>query len=383
MRFFAAPRLRMTWAQIDFEAMSEFPLRPRDIFDELRKTVVGQDDAIRELSVAVVKHLVGQPAPNILLIGNSGSGKTTMMRAIEHYLSTQKGLSGFANVVRMNANVLAEEHQGYGRVVLGRLYENARRVLGDDAPLQDVLASVEHGIVFIDEVDKIRAQVSNSPNVRGIVAQEALLTLMENEHVQFEIGGSDYTVNSSGILFVAGGAFEELYESVLRRATIGQDVAPLQPVVVVSASGEVREELPFHLRDYLKYEDLFRYGMTPQFTSRFESIIVLNDLAEADLSRIFVEPEGSIFRTSRDYFKRFGVDLQITRAALISIAWDASRQKRLGARALREIYRRVIRNIEFDPGAAARDGNRVLTIDESMVKQAIASREQGSAARAR
>jgi ATP-dependent Clp protease ATP-binding subunit ClpX len=363
--------------------MPDFPLRPRDIFEELRKTVVGQDDAIRELSVAVVKHLVGQPAPNILLIGNSGSGKTTMMRAIEHYLSTQKGLSGFANVVRMNANVLAEEHQGYGRAVLGRLYENARRVLGDDAPIEDILRSIEHGIVFIDEVDKIRAQVSNSPNVRGIVAQEALLTLMENEHVQFGIGGTDYTVNSSGILFVAGGAFEELYESVLRRATIGQDVAPLQPVVVVSASGEVREELPFHLRDYLKYEDMFRYGMTPQFSSRFESIIVLNDLAEADLAKIFVEPDGSIFRTSRDYFKRFGVDLQITRAALISIAWDASRQKRLGARALREIYRRVIRNIEFDPGAAARDGNRVLTIDESMVKQAIASREQGSAARVR
>ncbi|HSP16136.1 MAG TPA: AAA family ATPase [Thermoanaerobaculia bacterium] len=361
----------------------EFPLRPRDIFDELRKTVVGQDDAIRELAVAVVKHLVGQPAPNILLIGNSGSGKTTMMRAVEHYLSTRKGLSGFANVIRMNANVLAEEHQGYGRAVLGRLYENARQMLGDDAPVERLLESVEHGIVFIDEVDKIRAQVSGAPNVRGIVAQEALLTLMENEHVQFEAGGTAYTVNSSGILFVAGGAFEELYENVLRRATIGQDVAPLQPVVVVSASGEVREELPFHLRDYLKYEDMFRYGMTPQFASRFESIIVLNDLAESDLAKIFVEPEGSIFRTSRDYFHRFGVDLQITRAALISIAWDASRQKRLGARALREIYRRVIRNIEFDPAAATHDGNRVLTIDENMVKQAIVSREQGSATRAR
>ncbi len=359
------------------------PLRPKDIFEDLRKTVVGQDDAIRELSVAVVKHLVGQPAPNILLIGNSGSGKTTIMRAIEQFLSTRKGMGELANVVRLNANVLAEEHQGYGRVVLGRLYENAKRTLGDDAPAERLLASVEKGIVFIDEVDKIRAQVSGAPNVRGIVAQEALLTLMENEHVQFEADGAMHTVNSSGVLFVAGGAFEELYENVLRRATIGQDVAPLQPVVVVSASGEVREELPFHLRDYLKYEDMFRYGMTPQFTSRFESIVVLNDLAEGDLAKIFVEPEGSIFRTSRDYFRRFGVDLQITRAALISIAWDASRQKRLGARALREIYRRVIRHIEFDPAAAARDGNRVLTIDENMVKQAIASREQGSAARVR
>jgi len=363
--------------------MPEFTLRPRDVFEELRKTVVGQDDAIRELSVALVKHLVGHPAPNILLIGNSGSGKTTIMRAIERYLTAQKALSGFANVVRLNANVLAEEHQGYGRTVLGRLYENASRILGPEAPPERLLQSVEHGIVFIDEVDKIRAQVSGAPNVRGIVAQEALLTLMENENVQFEAGGAMYNVNSSGILFVAGGAFEELYDSVLRRATIGQDVQPLQPIVVVSASGEVREELPFHLRDYLKYDDLFRYGMTPQFSSRFESIVVLNDLGESDLAKIFVEPDGSIFRTSRDYFHRFDVDLQITRGALISIAWDASRQKRLGARALREIFRRVIRTIEFDPAAAVRDGNRVLTIDEKMVKQAITSREQGSAVRAR
>ncbi|HEX2060975.1 MAG TPA: Clp protease, partial [Thermoanaerobaculia bacterium] len=210
-------------------------------------------------------------------------------------------------------------------------------------------------------------------NVRGIVAQEALLTLMENESVELEADGWTFVINSSHILFVAGGAFEELYESVLRRATIGQDVVPMKPVVVVSASGEVREELPFYLGDYLKYDDLFRYGMTPQFISRFESIVVLQDLAEADLARIFVEPEGSIFRTSREYFRRFGIDLQITRGALLAIAWDAARQKRLGARALRETYRRVIRGLEFEPRASG-----VLTVDEEMVKRAIAARESGS-----
>jgi ATP-dependent Clp protease ATP-binding subunit ClpX len=356
--------------------MDAFPLRPREVFEELRKVVVGQDDAIREISVAVVKHLVGHPAPNILLIGNSGSGKTTLMRAVEQFLAGRAELSEYANVIRMNANVLAEEHQGYGRAVLGRLFDNAKKQFGLDAPLEVLLGSVEHGIVFIDEVDKIRAQVSGEANVRGIVAQEALLTLMENENVEFDIGGCTHAINSSGILFVAGGAFEELYEAVLRRATIGQDVVAMKPVVVVSSSGEVREELPFHLRDYLKYDDLFRYGMTPQFVSRFEAIVVLNDLAEGDLARIFVEPEGSIFRNSRAYFQRFGIDLQITRGALVAIAWDAARQKRLGARALREVFRRVIRHLEFDPADA---GARVITVDENMVKQAIAHREQGTA----
>src|SRR5256712_12589844 len=355
--------------------MESSTLRPKEVYEELRKSVVGQDDAIREISVAVVKHSVGHPAPNILLIGNSGSGKTTLMRAVEHFLSREKALNRFANVIRINANVLAEERQGYGRAVLGRLFVNAKARLGPGASLDDILRTVERGILFIDEGVKIRGDVRGQPNVRGIVAQEALLTLMEDENVEFDVDGQTYAVNSSGILFVAGGAFEELYEAVLRRATIGQDVAPMKPVVVVSASGEVREELPFHMGDYLKYEDLFRYGMTPQFVSRFESIIVLNDLAESDLAKIFVEPDGSVFRTSRAYFQRFGIDLQITRGALIAIAWDAARQKRLGARALRETFRRVIRNIEFDPAANA----GLLTIDANMAKQAIPGREQGPA----
>lgn len=358
--------------------MAAFSLRPREVFDALRKEVVGQDDAIRELSVALVKHLVGHPAPNILLIGNSGSGKTTLMRAAEQFFSGRPDLYEFANLVRINANVLAEERQGYGRAVLARLFANARKIFGPDAPFEVLRHSVERGMIFIDEVDKIRAEVKGQPNVRGIVAQEALLTLMENENVEFEVDGKTVGINSSGVLFVAGGAFEELYENVFRRATIGQDVAPMRPVVVVSASGEVREELPFHLRDYLKYEDLFRYGMTPQFVSRFESIIVLNDLSEPDLARIFVEPEGSIFRTSRAYFEKFGVDLQITRGALIAIAWDAARQKRLGARALRETFRRVIRSLEFDP---ASHGLGTITIDENMVKEAIAGREAGTASK--
>ncbi|HEX3581511.1 MAG TPA: AAA family ATPase [Thermoanaerobaculia bacterium] len=341
-------------------------LRPRDVYDSLRNIVVGQDEVLREISVAVVKHLVGQPAPNILLIGNSGSGKTTIMRAVEQYLATLPSL-GEANVVRINANVLAEEHTGYGKAVLGRLYVNARQILGANAQREDLLRSVAHGIVFIDEVDKIRASVGREPNVKGIVAQEALLTLMENENVEFEADGEILSVNSSRVLFVAGGAFEELYDAVLRRATIGQDTQPMKPVVVVSASGEVREELPFHLREYLNYDDLFRYGMTPQFVSRFESIVVLNDLAEGDLARIFVEPEGSIFRTSRDYFARFGIDLQITRGALVAIAWEASRQKRLGARALRETFRRIISGLEFEPDTS----RKTLTIDEKMVSSVI------------
>lgn len=356
-------------------------IRPSEVFDEIHKVVVGQEEAIREVSVAVVKHLVGHPAGNVLLVGNSGSGKTTLMRAVEQFLAHRADLASFSNVIRVNANLLAEEHGGRGRAVLGRLYANAEKVLGPSAPMEKKLERVERGIVFVDEVDKIRAHVGGSSNSRGILAQEALLTLMENEEVEFVVPGRADAVrlNTSSILFVGGGAFEEMYDAVLHRALLGKDGPPIQPVVTVSQTGEAREELPFHLRHFLRYEDLFDYGMTPQFISRFESIVVLNDLGEADLAKIFIEPEKSIFRTSREYFHRFGVDLQITRGAIRLIAWDASRQKRLGARALRDIWRRIIRDVEFDPskvGAAQEAGKAAaLTIDEEMVKRAVASRD--------
>jgi ATP-dependent Clp protease ATP-binding subunit ClpX len=301
------------------------------------------------------------------------------MRAVEQVLRSRPDLARYSNVVRINANVLAEAREGYGRSVLTRLYANAQKALGPGATVEELLRWVERGIVFIDEVDKIRASVGETANVKGIVAQEALLTLMENENVEFEIESPErrtVAINSSQILFVAGGAFEEMYDSVYRRAVLGTDVAPLRPVVVVSSTGVVREETPFHLRDYMKYEDLFRYGMTPQFVSRFESIAVLRDLGEDDLARIFVEPEGSVFRRSRAWFARLGIDLQITRGAMKMIAWEAARQKRLGARALKEVWRRVIRDAEFDPAIAkptkGPDGREVLTVDEGMVKRVVA-----------
>jgi len=352
-------------------------LSPAEVSDALRRTVLGQDEAIREVSVAVVKHLAGHSADNVLLIGNSGSGKTTLMQAVEQFLTSRKDFAGYSNVVRINANLLAEETGSRGQAVLERLYLNARRTVGRETLPAELLHRVARGIVFVDEVDKIRSHAGGESNPHGILAQESLLTLMENEDVEFRLpdSGARERVNTASILFVAGGAFEELYDAVLHRALLGKDAAPLKPVTVVSQTGEMREELPFHLRNYLRYDDIFAYGMTPQFISRFESVVVLNDLGEEELGKIFLEPERSIFRTSREYFARFGVDLQIARGALELIAWEASRQKRLGARALKDIWRKVVRDLEYEPERAGKqkDGKRVLTIDEEMVRGRTAS----------
>ena len=151
-----------------------FPLRPREVFEEVRKTVVGQDDAIREISVALVKHLVGHIAPNILLIGNSGSGKTTLMRAVEQFLAGRPDLNAYANVVRINANVLAEERQGYGRAVLGRLFANAKHLFGSDSPPEVLLGCVEHGIVVFDlETAKAKPNWQRTEDLRELFFVES------------------------------------------------------------------------------------------------------------------------------------------------------------------------------------------------------------------
>ena len=195
-------------------------------------------------------------------------------------------------MIRVHANVLGEEAElgRPGEKLLTRLLERAREQLGSKAPVDRLLEQASHGLVFVDEVDKIRSHVGGQPNVAGIRAQEALLTLIENEAVPFALppwaGSGTVNVDSSGLLFVCAGAFEGLYDAVYDRVTIGKDQGALRPVTVVDEAGRAHEELQFSLRDWLKTEDLFEYGVSPQFLSRFDAVVLLEALDEEALLRI-------------------------------------------------------------------------------------------------
>lgn len=350
-------------------------LTPEQIAAALQERVLGQDLAVREMSVALFKKLRGLSSGNILLIGSSGTGKTTLMRAVEQFLAADAELSSRSLVVRIHAKILAEESEQSraGEGVLRRLFERAREMGGDGAQVEDLLEQIRHGIVFVDEIDKIRARVGGTAHVEGIRAQEALLTLIENESVPFHLpdwaGGEVINVDSSGILFVCGGAFEGLYDAVYDRVTVGDDRGLLQPVTVVSG-GTVQQELQFTLADWLRIEDLFRYGMTPQFLSRFDARILLNDLGEDELVRIFLDAPDSSLRQAETYFEARGLRLAVSPDAVRRIASEAARQPRLGARALKETFRRVIGNYEF--GAEAHSTNGALMIDVDEVESALA-----------
>jgi ATP-dependent Clp protease ATP-binding subunit ClpX len=358
------------------------PPSPAQIAAALEKRVVGQKDAVREMSVALSKKLAGLKVGNILLIGSSGSGKTTLMRAVEDLLAANPALWVRSTLVRVHANVLGEEaEQGHpGEKLLRRLMERAREQLGDAAPVERLVEQATHGLVFVDEVDKIRSQVGGEPNIAGIRAQEALLTLIENESVAFTLpdwaGGTTVNLDSSGILFVCAGAFEGLYDAVYYRVTAGKDQGALKPITVVDENGRAREELQFSLRDWLKTEDLFEYGMSPQFLSRFDAVVLLESLSEEALARIFAEGAESGLRQSQAYFSSFGCKLEMTADAARHVVREAARKPRLGARALKEVFRRVVSPLEFDPHAAA-GPTGIVRIDLERVKQALASDTRG------
>ena len=347
---------------------------PTEIASALGARVLGQDEAVREMAIALAKKVAGLRVGHILMIGSSGTGKTTLMRAVEEYLAATPALAGRSAVVRLHANVLGEEAEAGrpGAAVFRRLLERAREQLGAGATREELLARAGGGLVFVDEVDKIRSHVGGEPNVRGIRAQEALLTLMENEVVPVELpawlGGGTAAIDASGLLFVCGGAFEGLYDAVFDRVTIGEDKGSLQPVTVVE-DGKVAERLIFHLADWLRNDDLFEYGMTPQFLARFDAVVLLADLDVEILSRIFLEIPDSGFQQSRAYFESRGVKLAISPNAVREIARAAARQPRLGARALKEVFRRVVREIEFEPEKHAAQG--VFLLDLPHVARAL------------
>ena len=350
---------------------------PQDIASAIERQVFGQSPAVREIAVAISKRLSGLSSGNVLLIGPSGSGKTTVMRAVESFIAADPALAERSALVRVHANILAQEaDRGTpGEGLLHRLLERSRELIGPDASREALLERVAHGIVFVDEIDKIRARVGDQANIIGIRAQEALLTVMENERLPLEIataaGGTERVwLDTRGILFVAAGAFEGLYDAVYDRVTVGQDRGSLKPVTVME-EGQVHEATSFSLRDWLRSRDLFDYGMSPQFLSRFDAVVLLEDLGEDELLKIFLGSPDSALHEAKDFFSRFGIDLVLSPQAARTIARCAAQQPRLGARALKEVFRRVIRDYEFAPTQRAVDG--VLLIDQAEVDQALDS----------
>jgi len=356
---------------------------PIEINEGLGKDVIGQEETLRFVSVAIYKHLQGEPFGNLMMIGNSGTGKTTVMRAMERLYAEHPDFQKYRVVVILNANTFAtEEGEVDTSQLFQRLEDRARKILGDDADPQEIGNYMEHATVCIDEVDKVSGLVGDKPYVTGINIQQALLTLIEGEQVVHEVQPGRTNPNSTGIvnintgkmLFLCAGAYERLYDQVFRRVTAPTSRVKL-PSETVLIDGEVKIREYFTLRDFFKMEDLFDYGMQPQFLARFDNSIILRDLDADLLKRIFLETADSVFRASQNFFKKYQIDLEVTDEAAHKIAQEAAKARRIGARSLKEVYGRIIKPFEFDPYSRKEvvpNGDRyTLVLDEDVIRRAI------------
>lgn len=363
-------------------------IKPPVIFEELRRGVLGQNKALRFVSVAIYKHTTGKVPGNLLMIGNSGTGKTTVMNNIQRLYNEIPEYRPFRAVTIINANLLVDVDRMEFRPdrLLQAVEQRARAIAGEKPSPEALKMAIEKATICIDEIDKMAAVVAGKPNAIGVVLQQGLLTLMEGEQVAYPIhawvDGKEKQVtldiDTGHMMFICGGAFEGLYDQVYNRVLKPGSGEKIKTQTIRTAEGKVKMVTRFSLSEFLKPKDLFDFGMVPQFMARFENTVLLNDLSIDVLKQILLQSYESPFVRSRRFFQVMGIDLEIDDLAAALIAEEASRDSRTGARALRPIFTEIVNPFEFDPELDDQlsdlgEGRRQLIVTPDMVREVIRS----------
>ncbi len=295
----------------------------------------------------------------------------------------------FRAMTIINANLLvdAERLEFQPARLLTAVEQRARALVGDTPSAEELKATMERATICIDEIDKMSSIVAGKPNAIGVVLQQGLLTLMEGELVAhrthvWEDGVEKETtlpIDTRHMMFICGGAFEGLYDQVYLRVVKPGSGEKLKSQAIQTADGQVRIESRFALSDFLKPEDLFEYGMVPQFMARFDDVVLLRDLDAPVLKEILLKSVDSPYLRSKRYFDVLGIELEIEDLAAAMIAEEAAKSTRTGARSLRTVFGRIVNRLEFDPwdfdGLEKKDaGGHRLVITGDMVRRVVANR---------
>jgi ATP-dependent Clp protease ATP-binding subunit ClpX len=323
-------------------------LKPKEIKNRLDEYVIGQERAKRTIAVAVYNHYkrirslqapkdgrVEYSKSNVLLLGPTGSGKTLIARTLAHILDVPFAIADATTLTE--AGYVGEDVEN----IILRLVQAADYDVGRS----------ELGIIYVDEIDKIRkttGNVSITRDVSGEGVQQALLKIVEGTVANVPPKGGrkhpnqEYIrVNTENILFIVGGAFVHLDKIVakrLGRSTIGFDTSDSH----VFDAHETN-----YLLSKVEPEDLIQFGMIPEFVGRFNSIANCNELTVEDLVEILMEPKNAIIKQYIQLFAEEGVALQFTPDALRAMA-EKAKSTGTGARALRMIAESLLLNLMFE-----------------------------------
>jgi len=302
-------------------------IKPSSIVHYLDQYVIGQDEAKKILAVAVYSHYrkieksrqdVARIAKsNVLLIGPSGTGKTLLCETLSRVLDVPFMTADATSLAQ--TRYVNEEIEA----ILQRLLDRA----GGD------IGRARRGIVFIDEIDKLRAGDGQPRGASGESVQHALLKIMEGSPVKLE---SAQYLDTTDILFICGGAFVGLEDIMAKSHSYG----------FISATGDDNPEILERLNTRVKPTDLFQFGLIPEFTGRLPVIARFQDLTRSMLTRILTEPKDSIYNQFREIFSNEGVELSVDPKVFEQIA-ELALEYKTGARSLRGIFEEMITPILY------------------------------------
>ncbi len=300
---------------------------PSSIVRHLDQYVIGQDEAKKVLAVAVYSHYKkisgslkndeGIAKSNVLIIGSSGTGKTLLCETLSKMLGVPFVTADATSLAQ--TKYVGEEIEA----ILQRLVEQADGDIG----------KAQAGIVFIDEIDKLKTAEGQTRAVSGESVQHALLKIMEGFPVKLK---NNLYIDTSNILFICGGAF------------IGLDKirAKTQSFGFFATTSDDDQNILDRLNNRIKPTDLFEFGLIPEFTGRLPIIANFQELTRNMLVRIMTEPRNSIYKQYVEIFKSEGVELSIGPRVFEQIS-ELAVEYKTGARSLRGIFEELMTPILY------------------------------------
>jgi len=319
-------------------------LKPTEIKKRLDDYVIGQDEAKKVIAVGVYNHYkrllhtaqdnneVEIEKSNILLVGETGTGKTLIARTIAKLLEVPFCIADAT--VFTEAGYVGEDVES----ILSRLLQAA------DYDVE----KAERGIVFIDEIDKIARKGADNPSitrdVSGEGVQQAMLKLLEGSTVNVPPeGGRKHpeqkfiVVNTQNILFIASGAFNQMDKIIAERLNTNR--------IGYNQENKVLDKN--NMMQYITAQDLKTFGLIPELCGRFPMITYLSSLDKDSLKRILLEPKNALIKQYERLFIFDGIDLSFTEDAINYIV-DKTIALKLGARGLRSVMERIMTNAMYE-----------------------------------